>query len=1102
MNLKINLFFIYLITVVYLINLFQSKEITGNLGHSRNLKSKKNGLKVFLIPHSHCDSGWLQTYSEYYNNKVQYILDGIYNELNNDENKKFNWVEIGYFSMWFENQNQTTKNSVKKLIKKKQLEFITGGWVQNDEATTNLDEVIEQMTIGHQWLKNNLNYTVEYAWQIDPFGYSSITPTLFSKMGIKGLVINRVSNDIKNYMKDNKEMEFLWKGSKTLNYESEMLVSVLDTHYSYPDMLDPSKNINLQKRVKKFINYLINLSKTRNTKTLIIPLGDDFKYSNANKEFLLSKEWIQYIQDRKDEYDIEYINYSTLSDYFDSLKSDLINNNIKLGQVEQDFLPYNTGKEEYWSGYYTTRPTLKKQIRDVSYLLRVVDSLYGLSKTQFYHDQNQIESDINQIREVVSLTQHHDIITGTSRSYVLFDMFLKLKECRLLSFNIISNLYNALLKQKNNSPILKTGYENNYHFNNFIDVSYLGENKNYSIKLFNSLGWESHQHISFRLFSYEPEEIENLKLYDSNFNEVKIQINSLEYSNECFYGLNQYLLYSIVTVPSLGFSTFYLTTKKNNKKNNIYYGNKKINLDSDIIFKNRIMEWKFSKSNGLLKSINEKTNNSKEEMVSQTFKQYKSKKSGPYIFKAGKEESFLNRPDYYLLYEGPLVSQLSMVYNSNNCEKISFINQRVYKSDPGTDLLFTEKYLETSYSFVGEMNKEKVIQYKFNSVKNEKDEFYTDNGIESRKRVINKNGPIASNYYPSIHYTHIKDETNNKQFSVYVDRSLGCTLKSKNQLEIMLHRTMDNDDSKGISWPSKDTSRVDGKLYLNIDSITNQVKNQKRLSLQIDNQPIYLTKTFTNISNYQNDYKQTYSPLLLNDLPSNIHFLSLKPILNNNYLGLRFFNLNHGETEIHLDQYFKNSSMFNLNETGLTFLEMKQDQNDSKIKDKYFIDANFPIKSGESEYNYNNFYNEKRNNIGNNIIFIKPLEIKSFLCNLNSTNFTNFNYISNIYIDEPDYPEDYDNIKKVADFNGANINHVYTHDFSVFPLQISHYNDIGPYRNKLKIILLSTIIPSVSIILATISIIFYRRKFKNKNKNFGDPKKSNSKEELCVIESN
>ncbi len=61
----------------------------------------------------------------------------------------------------------------------------SGGWIQNDEGVSAFDAVIDQMTVGHLWLLDNLNATSEIGWQIDPFGNMAGTARLFAQMGFK-----------------------------------------------------------------------------------------------------------------------------------------------------------------------------------------------------------------------------------------------------------------------------------------------------------------------------------------------------------------------------------------------------------------------------------------------------------------------------------------------------------------------------------------------------------------------------------------------------------------------------------------------------------------------------------------------------------------------------------------------------------------------------------------------------------------------------------------------------------------------------------------------------------------------------------------------------
>jgi len=47
-----------------------------------------------------------------------------------------------------------------------QIEFVNGGWVQNDEASPDPVSLIGQMTTGHEYLLKNFGTAPRIAWQI------------------------------------------------------------------------------------------------------------------------------------------------------------------------------------------------------------------------------------------------------------------------------------------------------------------------------------------------------------------------------------------------------------------------------------------------------------------------------------------------------------------------------------------------------------------------------------------------------------------------------------------------------------------------------------------------------------------------------------------------------------------------------------------------------------------------------------------------------------------------------------------------------------------------------------------------------------------------
>jgi hypothetical protein len=77
-----------------------------------------------LISHSHCDVGWKHTPEEYYSGTVnqeglstKQTLTSVVEALLLDPKRKFTFVEMKYFQMWYSRQTLELKNDVKMLIK-------------------------------------------------------------------------------------------------------------------------------------------------------------------------------------------------------------------------------------------------------------------------------------------------------------------------------------------------------------------------------------------------------------------------------------------------------------------------------------------------------------------------------------------------------------------------------------------------------------------------------------------------------------------------------------------------------------------------------------------------------------------------------------------------------------------------------------------------------------------------------------------------------------------------------------------------------------------------------------------------------------------------
>ena len=423
-------------------------------GHSegRNPVDKKESVKnkqiiAHIIPYSKA-SGFKKNFDDYYSGTnsmaqrgfVKMILNGIVDELTADRNKTFTFSEIKYLQMWYVRAKDEMKEKLQKLIENGQFEVATGGWTSTDEACPNYEDLINNVMIGHQFLQKEFGVTPSIGWNLDAAGHSATNARLFAQLGFDAQFFSNIDEELKKKLSEeaNQRLNFVWQPySQHDNYQ--IFTGVLRDGKNYPHGIysdsgpdvdftpfinDPSRtDFNAPDRSQQFINYIHELAASYKEQNILIPMGTDFAYQNAGQNFKQIEEIIDWINKNKNDTNIEFV-MSTPSKYVKAIKEE----KQKYFVYYDDLMPYQKiskeGYNEFWTGYYSSKPAFKKQVKDASSLLHAHNTVFAQKVLR----QNVSESEVAEIlkakddlMDALGVVNDQSAIAGGQRELVQAD---------------------------------------------------------------------------------------------------------------------------------------------------------------------------------------------------------------------------------------------------------------------------------------------------------------------------------------------------------------------------------------------------------------------------------------------------------------------------------------------------------------------------------------------------------------------------------------------------------------------------------------------------------------------------------------------------------
>ncbi|KAK3026722.1 hypothetical protein RJ639_042175, partial [Escallonia herrerae] len=585
----------------------------------------------------------------------------------------------------------------------------------------------------------------------------------------------------------------------------QIFTGIFPRHYDPPDgftfeINDESPPIqddallfdyNVQERVNDFVAAAIVQANITRTSHIMWTMGTDFRYQYAVSWFRQMDKFIHYVN--KD----GRINalYSTLSIYTDAKYAANEYWPLKAG----DFFPYADRENAYWTGYFTSRPAFKGYVRTMS--------AYYLAARQleFFKGRSSSGPNTDALADALAIAQHHDAVSGTQRQHVAADYAMR-----------ISMGYTEAEKMVASSLAFLTESRSSAGHCPLLNISYcppseaaLSNGKSLVVVVYNPLGWKREEVVRIPVSSHAiivldsgGREIESQLLPLSNASLSTRSYHVKAYLGRSPSGSPNYWLAFSASVPPLGFSTYTVSSVKptnSSTMSRVYTSEGSIDRTVEVGQGN--LKLLYSADEGKLTHyVNSRSLVTAS--AEQSYSYYsgyngtdrENQGSGAYVFRPNGTYPIGSKGQVAVtVLRGPVVDEVHKQLNP-----WIFQVTRVYKGKEHAEIEFNTD--------------------KGNAILQVRD-YRADWDVQLHQ-------PIAGNYYPINLGIYLEDET--MELSVLVDRAVGGSSLVDGQIELMLHRRLLRDDSRGVGEVLNEEVcvldeckglMVQGKFYVRIDPL-------------------------------------------------------------------------------------------------------------------------------------------------------------------------------------------------------------------------------------------------------------------------------------------
>ena len=383
---------------------------------------------VFFPESSHWDPDWRFTSQKYFSWLVRRNLDNALDQLQKEPGRVYS-IECMFFLRMYWDACPDKRETIVNLVNEGRLRLTNSGVTTADTMIPRTESLLRDFLAGQEWLrKNGMTQEPSLAYFPDSFGHSPALPSLLRSAGFQYTAVTRIDGmfypgaDIelpRNFprpgssaellMNRERTLDFIWRGPdggevmchwNAFTYSQGDMLSYrgIARVYIFPTSFPDRSERNVASKIGRFTARLAACSRTP---YLCCPIGGDFVGPIPGLAALLDR----YNRTRYASTGIWALN-AGMDDY------------LSLVDCHRESLPVlELDPNPYWTGFYSSRPTLKARCHKAADMLGLAEAVSLLPQNR--GAEKTIGAEMEDAWWHISVSNHHDFITGTSPDSVV-----------------------------------------------------------------------------------------------------------------------------------------------------------------------------------------------------------------------------------------------------------------------------------------------------------------------------------------------------------------------------------------------------------------------------------------------------------------------------------------------------------------------------------------------------------------------------------------------------------------------------------------------------------------------------------------------------------